>query len=569
MKDLIKAARGESLADVVLKNGRVINVFDGSVEEADVAMLGGKICGVGTGYRGKQEFDCTGKYVMSGFIDTHLHIESSMLSPVEFAKAVIKYGTTTIIADPHEIANVCGIDGVNYMIDELKRVPINARIMLPSCVPATFFESSGAIIDSECIRSNIGRHDLFGLGEFMNYVGVINCADECLNKIAAASEADKIIDGHSIGLTGKDLCAYASTGIRTEHECVDVLSMLEKIKRGIYIQIREGCATKNVAALVRGVSDRNMRRCLFCTDDKHVDDLLMHGHLNLNLKRAVENGMDPVSAVTIATLNAAECYGLRGEGAVCPGYKADIIVCPDLINFAPEMVFFDGKLVAQDKKLLVDVPTKTDKRVLNSVRIRPVKPEDFEIYSDSDEVNVIKLVYQNVVTEKETAVVKREGKRVPTEGTDLLRLAVVERHRATGNIGRALLKNYGLKGGAIAETVAHDSHNIIVLGDNTADMAAAVEELERIGGGIAVVSGGKVLGSLQLEIGGLMTSLPINEVYERFTRLCDCAYSLGVSRDVEPFMTLSFLALPVIPFIKLTDKGLFDVAEFKFIAIEA
>lgn len=569
MKGLIKAARGETLADIVLKNGKVINVFDGTIEEADVAVLGGKICGVGHGYSGRQEYDCTGKYIMSGFIDTHLHIESSMLSPVEFAKAVIPYGTTTIIADPHEIANVCGMDGVNYMIDELKRVPINARIMLPSCVPATFFESSGATLDSECIKDNISRPDLFGLGEFMNYVGVIDCADECLSKIAAASDAGKITDGHSIGLAGKDLCAYASTGIRTEHECVDVSSMLEKIKRGIYIQIREGCAAKNVAALIRGVNDRNMRRCLFCTDDKHVDDLLMHGHLNQNLKRAVENGLDPVSAVTIATLNAAECYGLREEGAICPGYKADIVVCPDLVNFAPEMVFFNGKLVAKNNKLLIDVPPVLNKRVQNSVRIKPVMPDDFEIYSDSDEVNVIKLIYQNVVTEKETAIVKREGKRVLTEGAGLLRLAVVERHKATGNIGKALLKNYGLKGGAIAETVAHDSHNIIVLGDNTSDMAVAVGEIERIGGGITVVSGGKVIGSLPLEIGGLMTSLPIREVYERFTKLCESAHSLGVSRDVEPFMTLSFLALPVIPYIKLTDKGLFDVAAFKFITIEA
>lgn len=569
MKDLIKAARGEEPADIVLVNGRVVNVFDGTIEEADVAISGGKICGVGAGYLGRQVIDCGGMYIMSGFMDTHLHIESSMLSPVEFAKAVIPYGTTTIIADPHEIANVCGMDGVNYMIDELKRMPINAHVMLPSCVPATFFESAGAVIDSECIRKNIGRPDLFGLGEFMNYVGVINCADECLNKIVAANGVDKVIDGHSIGLAGKDLCAYVATGIKTEHECVDVPSMREKIRRGTYIQIREGCATKNVATLIRGVTDKNIRRCLFCTDDKHVDDLLMRGHLNLNLKRAVENGLDPVSAVTIATLNAAECYGLKGEGAICPGYRADIVVCPDLVSFAPKMVFFNGELVANDGKLLTDVSPRPDKRVTNSVKIKPVKPEDFEIYSESDTVNVISLVFQNVITEKQTATVVRQDMRILTEGTDLLRLAVVERHNSTGNIGKALLKNYGLKNGAIAETVAHDSHNIIVLGDNTQDMAAAVREIERIGGGIAVVSGEKVLGSLPLEIGGLMTALPIREVYERFKQLCDCAYSLGVSRDVEPFMTLSFLALPVIPYIKLTDKGLFDVSAFRFMPIEA
>lgn len=569
MKKLIDAAMGKVKPDTVLKGGNVVNVFSGKIEKADVAILKGKIVGIG-GYDGENNIDVSGKYIIPGLIDTHLHIESTMLTPVEFCKAIIPYGTTTIIADPHEIANVLGIKGVKYMINQVQGLPINAHFMLPSCVPATFFESAGAVIDAKLTKKHIGDDDIFGLGEFMNFVGVVLGADECIGKIEAAHQAGKIIDGHAPNLKDKELNAYVAAGIKTEHECTTVEDMLNKIDRGMYIQLRQGSATRNVATLVKGITPQNMRRCIFCTDDRHIDSLLYEGHLNYNLKVAVENGLDPISAVTIATLNAAECYNLKGYGAIAPGYVADIVVMNDLKDFVADMVFFKGELVAQKGKPLFEAQPTFDKNVLNTVRVKDVKPQDFEMYSKSDKVNTIKLTPANVVTEKDVRVIKRNADNsVIIEGTDLLKLAVVERHNNTGNIGKALVQNYGLKNGAIAQTVAHDSHNIIVLGDNNEDMAIAVNELKNLGGGLIIVSKGKILGSLKLEVAGLMTAEPIEKVNEQFQNMIKIAHSLGVNPEVEPFMTLSFLALPVIPFVKLTDKGLFDVEKFDFISLEA
>ena len=569
MKKLIDTAVGKIKPDKVLKGGNIVNVFSGKIEKADVAVTDGKIVGIGD-YDGIQNIDVSGKYIIPGLIDTHLHIESTMLTPVEFCKAVIPFGTTTLIADPHEIANVLGIDGIKYMIRQVQGLPINAHFMLPSCVPATFFESSGAVIDAKLTKKHISDNDIFGLGEFMNFVGVINGAEQCLGKIQAAHDAGKIIDGHAPNLTGKELNAYVTAGIKTEHECTTVEDMLNKIDRGMYIQLRQGSATQNVAALVKGVTPQNMRRCVFCTDDRHIDSLLYEGHLNYNLKIAVENGLDPISAITIATLNAAECYGLKGYGAIAPGYIADIVVMNDLKDFVPDKVFFKGELVAEKGKPLFEAKPKIDNSVLNSVKLKDVKPQDFEIYSESDNVNTIKLTPANVVTQKEVKQIKRNAdKSVNIQGTDILKLAVVERHNNTGNIGKALIQNYGLQGGAIAQTVAHDSHNIIVLGDNNEDMAAAVNGLKELGGGLIIVSMGKVLGSLKLEVAGLMTAEPIDKVNQEFQNMIKIAHSLGVNPDVEPFMTLSFLALPVIPFLKITDKGLFDVEKFEFIGLEA
>lgn len=569
MKKLIDAAMGKIKPDKVLKGGNIVNVFSGKIEKADVAITDGKIVGIGE-YDGIQNIDVSGKFIIPGLIDTHLHIESTMLTPAEFCKAIIPYGTTTIIADPHEIANVLGIDGIKYMIRQADGLPINAHFMLPSCVPATFFENAGTVIDAKLTKKHIGDNDIFGLGEFMNFVGVVSGADECLGKIEAAHQAGKIIDGHAPELKGKELNAYVAAGIKTEHECTTVQDMLDKIDRGMYIQLRQGSATRNVSTLVKGITEKNMRRCVFCTDDRHIDSLLYEGHLNYNLKIAVESGLDPISAVTIATLNAAECYGLKGYGAIAPGYTADIVVMNDLKDFAADKVFFKGELVAEKGKPLFEAKAKFDSSVLNTVKIKDVKPQDFEIYSKSDNVNTIRLIPANVVTEKDIRKIKRNSdKSVNLEGTDILKLAVVERHNNTGNIGKALIQNYGLKNGAIAQTVAHDSHNIIVLGDNNEDMAAAVNGLRDLGGGLIIVSKGKVLGSLKLEVAGLMTAEPIDKVNREFQNMIKIAHSLGVNPDVEPFMTLSFLALPVIPFLKVTDKGLFDVSKFDFISLEA
>ncbi|HEY8443787.1 MAG TPA: adenine deaminase [Clostridia bacterium] len=569
MKKLIDAAAKRIKPDKVLKGGYVVNVFSGKIIKADVAIVGDKIAGIGD-YDGLENIDITGKYVIPGLIDTHLHIESTMLTPAEFCKTIIPYGTTTIIADPHEIANVLGIEGVKYMIEQTKGLPINARFMLPSCVPATFFENAGAVIDSKQIREHISDPDIFGLGEFMNFVGVVAGDEECLAKIEAAIEAGKIIDGHAPELQGEGLNAYAASGIKTEHECTTVEDMLRKIDSGFYVQIRQGSATRNVSVLVKGVTPQNMRRCVFCTDDRHIDSLLYEGHLNYNLKIAVENGLDPVSAVTIATLNAAECYGLKGYGAVAPGYIADLVVMNDLKDFVADMVFFKGELVARQGKPLFEAKPKPNDKVLNTVKIKDVTPADFELYSTSDKVHAIDLIPANVVTKKAVVEVKRRSDNsIIIEGTDLLKLAVIERHNNTGNIGKCLIKNYGLKNGAIAQTIAHDSHNIIVLGDNNEDMALAVNSLKQLGGGLIVVSQGKVLGSLKLEVAGLMTARPIEEVNQEFQKMVEIAHSLGVTKEVEPFMTLSFLALPVIPSLKLTDKGLFDVDKFEFVSLEA
>ena len=569
MKNLIDAAMGKIKPQKVLKGGNVVNVFSGKVEKTDVAIMDGRIVGLGE-YDGIVNIDVSGKYIIPGLIDTHLHIESTMLTPAEFFKAIIPYGTTTVIADPHEIANVLGVDGVKYMIHQSVGLPINAHFMLPSCVPATFFESAGAVIDAKLTKKHIGDKDIFGLGEFMNFVGVINGAEECIGKLTAAHDEGKIIDGHAPNLTGKELNAYVAAGIKTEHECTTVEDMQNKIDRGMYIQLRQGSATRNVETLVKGITAQNMRRCVFCTDDRHIDSLLYEGHLNYNLKVAVENGLDPISAITIATLNAAECYGLKGYGAIAPGYVADIVVMNDLKNFVADKVFFKGELVAQDGKAIFNATPKFDKSVLNSVRLKDVKPQDFEIYSKSDKVNAIQLIPANVVTKKAVVKVARsQDNSVVIQGTDLLKLAVVERHNNTGNIGKGLILNYGLKNGAIAQTVAHDSHNIIVLGDNNEDMAIAVNGLKELGGGLIVVSNGKILGSLKLEVAGLMTAEPIEKVNKQFQSMIKLAHSLGVNPDVEPFMTLSFLALPVIPYLKLTDKGLFDVSKFEFVGLEA
>ena len=565
---LIDVALGRTPADVVLKNGTFVNVFTGQVQRGDIAIACGKVAGIGA-YEGEREYDIRGKVAVPGLIDAHVHIESAQLSPEEFARLVMPRGTTTVIADPHEIVNVCGVDGAQYIARAAQNTPLEVKLMLPSCVPATPFETSGACLTGEQTAALLQGDAFFGLGEFMNAPGVLGKDAEALQKLEGARAAGKLVDGHAPGLEGEALNAYIAAGISTDHECTCAAEAAEKASRGMYVHLREGSAACNVAENCGAVTAANLRRFLFCTDDRHAADICAHGHLDAALRTAVQAGMSPVWAVIIATLNAAECYGLRGKGAIAPGYDADIAVFDDLENFHCAFTFKNGELAAIEGMPLFGTGQKyLPDCVRDTVHVGGISPDSFRISLKGGYANVIRVQPGSLVTGRSVRAVASAGGDVDLRGTDLLKLAVVERHRGSGNIGLGLAEGCGLWGGAIATSVAHDSHNIIVLGDNNADMAAAVQELARIGGGMAVVGRGRTA-SLPLDIAGLMSSQPAEECAARAAALDEAAYELGFSREFSPFMALSFLALPVIPSLKLTDRGLFDVEKFDFCPLDA
>lgn len=562
----IAAALGQERAELVLKNGSYVNVFTGEVEKGDIAIADGKIVGIGT-YSGEKEIDIGSRIAAPGLIDAHVHIESSQLSPEEFARLILPHGTTEIIADPHEIANVCGMAGVCYIAEAAKSTPLEVKVMLPSCVPATAFETSGAHLSAADTEKQIREPYLWGLGEFMNAPGVLGRDGEALGKIEAAHACGKIVDGHAPALTGMPLNAYIAAGIRTDHECDTPEEAAEKVAKGMYVHLREGSATRNVAAVCRAVNDKNFRRFLFCTDDRHAADLRA-GHINNALRVAVAAGLDPVRAVTIATLNAAECYRLGGKGAIAPSFDADIAVFDDLKDFRCALTLKGGRVVAEDGHALFGGERYLPDAVKNTVHLGEISPARFVLRLKGERALAMRLTAGSVVTEKRVCRVESRGGDVALEGADLLKLAVIERHRGTGNVGLGLLEGYGLRGGALALTIAHDSHNLIVLGDRNEDMAAAANELVRIGGGLALSQGGKVQ-SLPLDIAGLMSSLPAEEYIARSEKLYEQAYAMGVKRGFDAFMSLSFLALLVIPSLRLSDRGLFDVEKFSLVGIDA
>ena len=568
LKRRIDLAAGRELPELVLKNCRIVNVFTEEILSGDIAIDCGWIVGVGQ-YQGIQEIDLKNAYVAPGLIDAHVHLESSMVTPVQFAKAVLPHGTTTVIADPHEIANVCGLNGVRYMLEQSSEIPLDVFVMMPSCVPATPFENSGAVIRAEGMGEMLGHPRVLGLGEMMDYPGVVGARQDVLDKLVVGG-AGRMIDGHGPVLTGKNLNAYVMAGVGTDHECSTENEMLQPLRLGMYIQIREGSAAKNLEALIKGVTPQNSRRVLFCTDDRHPGDILSEGHIDNNLRQAIRGGFSAVAAIRMATLNAAECYQLSHLGAIAPGYQADLIVFESLEEMRIAKVFKQGRLVAENGEALFDIVERPDDRVLNTVRLQKIVSEQLALKLDSGAVNVIRLLSHSLVTEKVVReVTVRDGVFVHDDQADILKLAVVERHKATGNIGLGLLENYGLKSGAIASTVAHDSHNLIVVGSNDSDMLTAIAEIERIGGGLTIARQGKILGSLPLPIAGLMSDSPLQEVDDKLNELLKIAYGMGVNPQLEPFMTLAFLALPVIPDIKLTDLGLFDVTRFEFMKISA
>ncbi len=570
LEKYISAAAGRTKADLVLKNAKYVNVFNGKIESGDIAICGDRVVGTGS-YDGIKEIDVAGMYVLPGYIDGHVHIESSQLSPEEFASLIVPRGTTTIIADPHEITNVCGMAGVEYIAKASENIPLDVKIQLPSCVPATPFETSGATLSGEDIAAHIGDACVFGLGEFMNFPGVVNADADVVRKLEAAHSTGKIIDGHAPALSGSALNAYLCGGITTDHECVNCAEIDEKLAKGVYVHLRHGSSTRNLVANSKAVNAANMRRFIMCTDDRHAADLKEKGHIDDALRKVVAGGLDPVWAVTIATLNVAECYSLKWRGAIAPYYFADLVVVDNLKDFNAKYVFKDGKQVAEDGKPLFDTSVRyLSPAVLNTVHVDPLKADDFVLTLRGKKARVMTILPDNVVTGSEICEVESKDGDVVLGGTDILKMAVVERHKRTGNIGKGLLKGYGLKGGALGITISHDSHNIILLGDDNESMAKAANRLAEIGGGMVAVNAktGEVH-SLTLDIAGLMSSRDAESLQRDSKELIEIAYSMGVDRRHEAFMSLAFLSLAVIPELKLLDTGLFDVTKFAFTDINA
>lgn len=569
LEKYINAATRRNKAELVLKNATYVDVFTAKLRKGDIAIVGEKIVGVGE-YEGETEIDCSSFTVVPGYIDGHVHIESSQLSPEEFASLIVPRGTVTIVADPHEITNVCGMAGCEYIAKASRNVPLEVLLQLPSCVPATPFETSGAILSGNDIEANIGNDYIFGLGEFMNYPGIVYCDPDVLKKAEAAHAAGKIIDGHAPAVYGYELNGYLCAGISTDHECVTKEEIEEKISKGMYVHIRHGSSTQNLGN-AKYITDANMRRFLLCTDDRHAADLKEKGHLDDALRRLVADGLDPVRAVICATLNAAECYNLKFRGGIAPFYLADLVAVDNLKNFNAKYVIKAGKIVAKDGKPLFDTSVRyLPENVLNTVHVKELVSDDFRLTLKGKRAKAMTIEPGGVVTGCEIVEVNSKDGDVCLEGTDLLKLAVVERHKMTGNIGKGLFKGYGFKGGALGITIAHDSHNIILMGDDNASMAKAANRLKEIGGGMVIVDKKKgEVHSLTLDIGGLMSSRDAESLQRDSKALIERAYAMGVKRDYEAFMSLAFLSLAVIPKLKLTDAGLFDVEKFAFTDINA
>ncbi|MGI5875322.1 MAG: adenine deaminase [Dethiobacteria bacterium] len=573
ISSLIAVAAGRAKARLVFKNINVVSVFTGEVFKADVALHDGYIAGIGT-YEGELELNMEGKYLCPGFIDAHVHLESAMVTPGEFARGVVPRGTTGVIADPHEIANVKGTAGIEYMLAETEGLPLDVYLMLPSCVPATPFENSGSVLKAGDLAKLMDHPRVLGLGELMDFVSTVDAESKVVDKIALAWGKDKLIDGHSPGLSGKKLNAYLSAGVHTEHECATPEEAAEKLRLGMYILLREGSAAKNVVDLLPAVNAISRNRCMFCTDDRHPEDILNEGHIDNNIRLAIKNGLDPVTAIQMATINVANCYRLERRGGIAPGYLADLVVLDDLENIRVSQVYKGGRLVAENGAALFDPATrdgatpKNDTAMRGSINFRELSRESFTLDVADNPVRIMGLVPHSFLTKTIISRVNMQGGKYYTQdGEALLKIAVIERHKATGNIGLGLVAGLGLKDGAIASSVAHDSHNIVVAGDDDESMQGAVERLQALGGGVVLYPRGGATKHVALPIAGLMSDQPLKEVQKSLAELNAKAHSMGVHNHFDPVMTLSFLALPVIPELKITDMGLFDVNEFRHVDI--
>lgn len=555
---LIAVAAGREKADLVLKNAKYLNVFSNEFLCGDIAVANGLIAGVGK-YDGKTEIDVSGKLVLPGFIDAHIHLESSMVTPAEFAKAVVAHGTTTVITDPHEITNVMGIDGVEYMIQASQNLPIDVHFMMPSCVPATEIDESGAELDCKDIDLYLDNKKVLGLAEMMNYVGVINGDKNVLSKIVTSQAHHKKIDGHAPELSGNDLNAYIAAGVYSDHECSTFENALEKLRKGQFIMIREGTAAHNLKALMPLLTQQYYSRCMFATDDKHPSDLLHGGHIDYIVKQALKNGADPIVALKTATHHAARYFLLNNKGAIASGYLADIVVVDNLEDFNVETVFKRGKLVFDGEVKDFSAPTVDEKlaeKCFDTFHLNSVTPSSFKV---DGKLGLIGLVGGELLTRNLGTADKID------EENDILKIACIERHKGTNHIGVGYVKGYSLKSGAVATSVAHDSHNIITVGCNDDDIAVAVNAIKDSKGGIAVVENGKIKALLELPIAGLMSDEPLTTVNEKLENAKSSAYELGADKSIDPFMTLSFLSLPVIPSLRITTKGVFDAENWKML----
>lgn len=565
MSNIINVARGFEKADLVIKNANIVNVLSEEIHKADIAIKDGIIAGIGENYSGEKEIDIQGAYVTPSFIDGHVHLESTMMLPSEFAKVARPAGTTTVIIDPHEISNVLGLHGISFMHEAVKNLPLDVYTMLPSCVPATPFETSGFDLNSYDLSLLIDKPWVLGLAEMMNFPGVLNQDNNVMAKLELAKSRGKCIDGHAPYLHGKDLCAYIASGVKSDHECTTPDEAVEKLRLGMYVMVREGTAAKDLDALMPVLKTCNTRKCIFVTDDRHPADL--KEHINGMVRRAVEAGVDPVKAIQIASLNTAEYFGLKNLGAIAPGYKADLLILPDLKTFKPDLVIKNGVVAAENGKLIAELPENEALAVRNSVNVRWITPEDFRIEANGSKVTALEVIPHQLITKSVVSEVKIEdGNAVSNIDNDTLKICVIERHRATGNIGKGFVKGFNLKCGAIASTVAHDSHNMIVIGTNDADMYAAAVALIKCKGGKVVVKDGEVISELPLPIAGLMSDRNFDYVVNKCEELNKTAHSIGC-RIEDPFMTMGFLSLPVIPELKVTDKGVFDTNKFDFIDI--
>lgn len=556
---IIAVAAGREKADLVLKNAKYLNVFSNEFLCGDIAVANGLIAGVGK-YDGKTEIDVSGKLVLPGFIDAHIHLESSMVTPAEFAKAVVAHGTTTVITDPHEITNVMGIDGVEYMIQASQNLPIDVHFMMPSCVPATEIDESGAELDCKDIDLYLDNNKkVLGLAEMMNYVGVINGDKNVLSKIVTSQAHHKKIDGHAPELSGNDLNAYIAAGVYSDHECSTFENALEKLRKGQFIMIREGTAAHNLKALMPLLTQQYYSRCMFATDDKHPSDLLYGGHIDYIVKQALKNGADPIVALKTATHHAARYFLLNNKGAIASGYLADIVVVDNLEDFNVETVFKRGKLVFDGEVKDFSAPTVDEKlaeKCFDTFHLDSVTPSSFKVDGKLGLIGIVggELLTRNLGT----------ADKIDVEN-DILKIACIERHKGTNHIGVGYVKGYSLKSGAVATSVAHDSHNIITVGCNDDDIAVAVNAIKDSKGGIAVVENGKIKALLELPIAGLMSDEPLTTVNEKLENAKSSAYELGADKSIDPFMTLSFLSLPVIPSLRITTKGVFDVENWKML----